>query len=99
MDFTKTEVNAVQECVKELVEKEMRDLSDLQLALVGGGIGDVDELVRGDPGDAEVPVEFARPHVRVMGEVTAAGREPERQKSRPDSNPTGCSHQSSFGRR
>jgi hypothetical protein len=41
MEFTKTEVNVLQECVNEISEKEIRDLNDLQLAMVGGGIGEV----------------------------------------------------------
>ena len=38
MEITKVEVDAVQKVVSE---EEMCALTDLQLALVGGGIGDV----------------------------------------------------------
>ena len=41
MEFNNAEVNVIKECVQEMAEKEVRDLSDLQLALVGGGIGSV----------------------------------------------------------
>ncbi len=41
MEFTKTEVNAVEETVQEATLSEIRELNDLQLALIGGGIGDV----------------------------------------------------------
>ena len=40
MDFDKTEVAVLATVVSDSVENEMRDLSDLQLALIGGGIGD-----------------------------------------------------------
>ena len=41
MELTKREVTLVAELVNEIAEKEVRDLNDLQLALVGGGIGEV----------------------------------------------------------
>ena len=41
MEFTKEEVTVIAETVKEISEMEIRDLGDLQLALVGGGIGEV----------------------------------------------------------
>jgi hypothetical protein len=41
MEFTKEEVTVIAETVKEITEMEIRDLGDLQLALVGGGIGEV----------------------------------------------------------
>jgi len=41
MELTQLEVIETTEIVKQVAEKEMRDLSDLQLALIGGGIGDV----------------------------------------------------------
>ena len=40
MELNQTEVQAVEQIVKE-VESPLRDLNDLQLLLVGGGIGDV----------------------------------------------------------
>ena len=40
MEITKTEVDAVKEAMK-VSENEMCALTELQLALVGGGIGDV----------------------------------------------------------
>ena len=40
MEITKIEVAAVQKAV-QVSEEEMCALTDLQLALVGGGIGDV----------------------------------------------------------
>ena len=41
MEFTKQEVTVIAETINEISENQMRDLSDLQLALVGGGIGEV----------------------------------------------------------
>jgi hypothetical protein len=41
MEFTKTEVTSIEQTIKENAEKEIRDLTSLQLALIGGGIGDV----------------------------------------------------------
>jgi hypothetical protein len=41
MEFTKVEVTLIEQAVKENAEKEIRDLAELQLVLVGGGIGDI----------------------------------------------------------
>jgi hypothetical protein len=41
MEFNKTEVAVLEDAVSEAVENEIRDLKELQLALIGGGIGDV----------------------------------------------------------
>ena len=41
MEFTKQEVTVIAETINEISENHMRDLIDLQLALVGGGIGEV----------------------------------------------------------
>jgi hypothetical protein len=41
MEFAKTEIARVEEAVKEAAQHDIRELNDLQLALVGGGIGDV----------------------------------------------------------
>ena len=41
MELTKIETKAVELAVLEAETKEVRALDDLQLALVGGGIGDV----------------------------------------------------------
>jgi len=41
MEFAKVEVDVVQETVKQSAEKQFRDLADLQLAYLGGGIGEV----------------------------------------------------------
>jgi hypothetical protein len=41
MEFTKTEIALVQEASQEANEQNVRELTDLQLALVGGGMGDV----------------------------------------------------------
>ena len=41
MELTQREVALVAEVVKETAEREMRDLSDRQLAMIGGGIGEV----------------------------------------------------------
>ncbi len=41
MEFTKTEIALVEEATKEASQQDVRELSDLQLALVGGGMGDV----------------------------------------------------------
>jgi hypothetical protein len=39
MEFTKKEILVVEEAVA-VIEAQVQDLRDLQLALVGGGIGD-----------------------------------------------------------
>lgn len=41
MEMLKDEMVAVAELVDGLNESQLHDLSDLQLALVGGGVGDV----------------------------------------------------------
>ena len=41
MEHTKIEVAAVEETVAIASDVEIRDLNDLQLALVGGGIGEI----------------------------------------------------------
>ena len=41
MEISKIESKAVEALVNEVQEEQLRDLNDLQLALVGGGIGDV----------------------------------------------------------
>jgi hypothetical protein len=40
MEFVKHEVEAVAQVINELPEKQISELHDLQLALVGGGIAD-----------------------------------------------------------
>jgi fructose-bisphosphate aldolase class 1 len=40
MDLNKTEMNVVEEATKQAIEAQMNELSDLQLAYVGGGIGE-----------------------------------------------------------
>jgi uncharacterized protein (UPF0212 family) len=44
MDHTKTEINAVEEALNVAAEAQVRELNDLQLAFVGGGIGEVAPL-------------------------------------------------------
>jgi hypothetical protein len=41
MEITKIEVVNLERAISEAVEHEMRELSDLQLSLIGGGIGEV----------------------------------------------------------
>jgi hypothetical protein len=41
VEFNKTEVAVLEDAVNGAVENEIRDLKELQLALIGGGIGDV----------------------------------------------------------
>jgi hypothetical protein len=41
MEFAKGEISAIQHAVNEIAQKEILDLSELHLALIGGGIGDV----------------------------------------------------------
>ena len=41
MEFAKTEMTVIEETVQKAASNDIRELSDLQLALVGGGIGDV----------------------------------------------------------
>jgi hypothetical protein len=40
MEYTKSEINLVHEVMVEASEAQIRELNDLQLLLVGGGIGD-----------------------------------------------------------
>ena len=40
MELAKIEVTAVEQVVTQAMQVELRDLDDLQLALVGGGMGD-----------------------------------------------------------
>ncbi len=41
MEHIKSEVVIIEKTVLEAAEKQLRELNDLQLAFVGGGIGDV----------------------------------------------------------
>ena len=41
MELTKVEVEALKEVVAKAEQNEIRPLEDLQLVLIGGGIGDV----------------------------------------------------------
>lgn len=41
MEFNKQESGAVEQAANESVQQEVRQLNELQLALIGGGIGDV----------------------------------------------------------
>ncbi len=41
MEFTKAEINAVEVAVEEQKSADARVLESLELALVGGGMGDV----------------------------------------------------------
>ncbi len=41
MEFSQMEITSVERTVNEMVEREICDLSDLQLAVIGGGIGEV----------------------------------------------------------
>jgi len=41
MEFSITEMTVAEDAVQEAARNELRELNDLQLALVGGGIGDV----------------------------------------------------------
>jgi hypothetical protein len=41
MEFNKNEVAVVESAINEAGEKDIRDLNELQLSLIGGGIGDV----------------------------------------------------------
>jgi len=40
MEFTKAEMNVIEDAINESVKKEIRELVDLELALIGGGIAD-----------------------------------------------------------
>ena len=41
MEFTKTEVLAVEKTTELANDEALRELNEIQLALIGGGIGDV----------------------------------------------------------
>ncbi len=41
MEFTKVEMAVIEEATQQQAVNEIRELSELQLALVGGGIADV----------------------------------------------------------
>ena len=41
MEFNKVEVSVVEKVVVEANEMEIRELNEMQLACIGGGIGDV----------------------------------------------------------
>ena len=41
MEFAKTELIAIEEAINEAASTDIQALTDLQLALVGGGVGDV----------------------------------------------------------
>ena len=41
MEITKKEVAALEQTVNEIAKKEIQNLTELQLALIGGGIGEV----------------------------------------------------------
>jgi len=41
MELNNTEVNVIRDTIKEANEDQLRELNDLQLVLVGGGIADV----------------------------------------------------------
>ena len=41
MDFTKVEVAALEKAVQEVDAQDIVQLQDLQLAMIGGGIGEV----------------------------------------------------------
>jgi hypothetical protein len=41
METTKIEVANIERTLADAIENEMRELSDLQLSLIGGGIGEV----------------------------------------------------------
>jgi hypothetical protein len=41
MECAQMEITSIERTVNEIVEREICDLSDLQLALIGGGIGEV----------------------------------------------------------
>jgi len=41
MEFAKTELIAIEDAVNEAANTDIQALTDLQLTLVGGGVGDV----------------------------------------------------------
>ena len=41
MEIAKLEVKAVEKVVSEAATSDLRDLEDLQLVMIGGGIGEV----------------------------------------------------------
>ncbi|HUQ99258.1 MAG TPA: hypothetical protein VM166_07385 [Gemmatimonadaceae bacterium] len=41
MEYAKTEITILEKTIEEAREEQIRELNDLQLALIGGGGGDV----------------------------------------------------------
>ena len=41
MEFAQMEITSIERTVNEIAEREICDLSDLELAFIGGGIGEV----------------------------------------------------------
>jgi hypothetical protein len=41
MEVTKIEIEAVEKVISETADNDLRDLGDLQLVMIGGGIGEV----------------------------------------------------------
>jgi len=41
MEFNKVEASVIETSIHEAAEEELRELGELQLSLIGGGIGDV----------------------------------------------------------
>ena len=41
MDYSKNEIAMLEESVSSIADTQLRELTDLQLTYVGGGIGDV----------------------------------------------------------
>ena len=41
MEHTKVEISSIQEVIVEVTAAQIRELNELQLAFVGGGIGEV----------------------------------------------------------
>jgi hypothetical protein len=40
MEHTRTEISSIQETTDEATDAQLRELNELQLAFVGGGMGD-----------------------------------------------------------
>ena len=90
MEFAKSELNVIEEAIQEAARNDIRELNDLQLALVGGGIGDV--ILASTLGESNLPgashMEFAKSELNKIDEAIPGSRpEPHSRAQRPPAGP------------